>query len=65
MITCDIMPLIDVTSLPLTEDVKRKLIIELARTASEITGKELKYFTVIIREISGRESWGHQGKPLG
>ncbi len=58
------MPLIDVTTLTLDDDIERKLINELARIASEITGKDLHYFTVIIREISGRESWGHQGKLL-
>ena len=59
------MPLIEVTSFNLSDDVKRNLVNGLAKKASEITGKPLEYFTVVIREVSGREAWGHNGKCLG
>ncbi|MHA2295734.1 MAG: tautomerase family protein [Candidatus Hodarchaeales archaeon] len=59
------MPLIEVTSFNLSSEVKRKLVEELAKTASEVTEKPLEYFTVVIREVSGPEAWGHRGKCLG
>ncbi|MBD3352695.1 MAG: hypothetical protein GF364_14505 [Candidatus Lokiarchaeota archaeon] len=59
------MPLIELTSFNLSDDVKRNLVNELAKTASEVTGKPLEYFTVVIREVSGPEAWGHRGKCLG
>lgn len=60
-----IVPLIEYTSSYIDPDTKRKLITELSKTASEITGISLEYFTVIIREVSGKEAFGHRGKPLG
>lgn len=59
------MPLIELTSFNLSDDVKRNLVNGLAEKASEITGKPLEYFTVVIREVSGPEAWGHRGKCLG
>lgn len=59
------MPLIELTSFGLSDKVKRDLVNGLAETASKITGKPLEYFTVIIREVSGPEAWGHRGKCLG
>lgn len=59
------MPLIELTSFNLSNQVKHDLIEGLAQKASEITGKPLEYFTVVIREVSGPEAWGHQGKCLG
>lgn len=60
-----IMPLIEVTSFNLSKDTKIDLVNGLAKKASEITGKPLEYFTVVIREVSGPEAWGHRGKSLG
>ena len=59
------MPLIELTSFNLTNEVKQKLVNGLAEKASQITGKPLEYFTVVIREVSGPEAWGHRGKSLG
>lgn len=59
------MPLIEVTSFNLSDEIKRKLVNELAKTGAEVTGKPLEYFTVVIREVSGPEAWGHRGKCLG
>jgi 4-oxalocrotonate tautomerase family enzyme len=59
------MPLIELTSFGLSADTKRNLVNGLAEKASEITGKPLEYFTVVIREVSGMEAWGHRGKCLG
>ena len=59
------MPLIEVTSFGLSDKVKRDLVNGLAEKASQITGKPLQYFTVVIREVSGPVAWGHNGKCLG
>ncbi|MHA1984734.1 MAG: tautomerase family protein [Candidatus Hodarchaeales archaeon] len=58
------MPLIEYTSFDVDPETKRKLIIGLSKTASEITGITTDHFTVVIREVSGRESFGINGKPL-
>ncbi|MHA2172014.1 MAG: tautomerase family protein [Candidatus Kariarchaeaceae archaeon] len=58
------MPLIEYTSFNMSDDLKSKLIQELTKTASEIHGIPIDAFTVIIREVSGPESFGVKGKPL-
>ncbi len=58
------MPLIEYTTFDISSEEKKKLISSLSQTASKITGIPLEYFTFIIREVSGPENWGNQGKPL-
>jgi phenylpyruvate tautomerase PptA (4-oxalocrotonate tautomerase family) len=58
------MPLIEYTSFNVDPETKRKLITELSKTASEITEIDINHFTVIIREVSGKEAFGVRGKPL-
>ena len=58
------MPLIEYTTFDISSEEKKKLISSLSQTASKITGIPLDFFTVIIREVSGPNSWGYQGKPL-
>ncbi|MHA2364075.1 MAG: tautomerase family protein [Candidatus Hodarchaeales archaeon] len=58
------MPLIEYTSFNVDAETKRKLITNLSKTASDITGIDINYFTVIIREVSGKEAFGVRGKPL-
>ena len=58
------MPLIEYTTFDISIEEKKQLISSLSKTASEITGIPLEFFTVIIREVSGPNDWGYQGKPL-
>lgn len=58
------MPLIEYTTFDISPEEKKQLISSLSQTASKITGIPLEYFTIIIREVSGPDDWGHQGKPL-
>jgi phenylpyruvate tautomerase PptA (4-oxalocrotonate tautomerase family) len=58
------MPLIEVTTFDISKEEKIRLVNELAQKAHEITGIDLEYFTVIIREVSGPECWGNQGKSI-
>ena len=59
-----IMPLIEYTTFDISFEEKKELISSLSQTASKITGIPLEFFTVIIREVSGPDAWGYQGKPL-
>ena len=58
------MPLIEYTTFDISPEEKKQLISSLSQTASKITGIPLEFFTVIIREVSGPNAWGYQGKPL-
>lgn len=58
------MPLIEYTTFDISPEEKKNLITSLSQTASKITGIPLEFFTVIIREVSGPDAWGYQGKPL-
>ena len=58
------MPLIEYTTFDISPEEKKQLIFSLSQTASKITGIPLEFFTVIIREVSGPNAWGYQGKPL-
>ena len=58
------MPLIEYTTFDILPEEKKQLISSLSQTASKITGIPLEFFTVIIREVSGPNAWGYQGKPL-
>lgn len=58
------MPLIEYTSFHMSDELKSKLIQELTKTASEVHNIPVEAFTVIIREVSGPESFGVKGKPL-
>jgi phenylpyruvate tautomerase PptA (4-oxalocrotonate tautomerase family) len=60
-----LMPLSEYRGFNVDPDIKRKLITELSRIASEITEIPLEFFTVVIREVSGKEAFGQKGKPLG
>ncbi len=59
-----IMPLIEYTSFNMSDELKGKLIRELTKTASEVHNVPVEAFTVIIREVSGPESFGVKGEPL-
>ena len=58
------MPLIEYTTFDISPEEKKLLITSLSQTASKITKIPLEFFTVIIREVSGPDAWGYQGKPL-
>lgn len=58
------MPVIEYTSFNVSNEIKAKLIEELSKTASKVHGIPIEAFTVIIREVSGPESFGVKGKPL-
>ncbi|OLS19920.1 MAG: hypothetical protein HeimC2_39460 [Candidatus Heimdallarchaeota archaeon LC_2] len=58
------MPLIEYTSFNMNDELKRRLIQELTKTASDVHGIPVDAFTLIIREVSGPESFGLKGKPL-
>ena len=48
----------------MNDELKRRLIQELTKTASDVHGIPVDAFTLIIREVSGPESFGLKGKPL-
>ena len=58
------MPLIEYTTFDISPEEKKQIISSLSQTASKITGIPLEFFTFIIREVSGPNAWGYQGKPL-
>ncbi len=58
------MSFIEYTSFNINDELKGRLIRELTKTASEVHGIPVDAFTVIIREVSGPESFGVKGEPL-
>ncbi|MHA2171623.1 MAG: tautomerase family protein [Candidatus Kariarchaeaceae archaeon] len=58
------MPLIEYTSFRMNDQIKRELIRELTEAASQVQNIPKDAFTVIIREVSGPESYGVKGEPL-
>ncbi|MHA2093003.1 MAG: tautomerase family protein [Candidatus Kariarchaeaceae archaeon] len=48
----------------MNDQIKRELIRELTEAASQVQNIPKDAFTVIIREVSGPESYGVKGEPL-
>lgn len=58
------MPLIEISSFGIDDETKKKLIIELAKRASEIMDIPLEFFTVLFRDIKGSSNYVHTGRLL-